>query len=175
MLLRMQMRTATDINPRETLQEAINRIQSIAAVHEVLSERGFRRVDILDLLGRVARGVVQSMAHSGLELALHIDGPTFDLPSQPATSLALVINELVQNAVEHAFEGRRQGNIWIELDHEPARWVIRVRDDGSGLTTNPDKHMGLKIVETLVREDLRGEFSLTSGAGAIATLRMPRS
>jgi len=140
----------------------------------VLSERGFRLVDVKDLLERVARGAVQSMAHPGLTMHLSVEGASFDLNSQPATSLALVINELVHNAVEHAFDGRSEGHIGITVDQEPAHWIIRVRDDGAGLIPNPGKHMGLKIVETLVKEDLHGEFSLTSEGGTLAILRVPR-
>lgn len=175
MLLRMQMRSARLVDAREVLQEAINRIQSIAAVHEVLSERGFRLVDIKDLLGRVAHGVVQSMARPGLEMHMSVEGISFDLPSQPATSLALVVNELVQNAVEHAFEGRKEGHIRIELSQENEDWVITVSDDGTGFNEGPGKHMGLKIVEALVTEDLHGKFELTSAAGTMAAIRVPRS
>jgi signal transduction protein with GAF and PtsI domain len=176
MLLRMQMRGVPQPEARSAFHEAINRIQSIAAVHEVLSERGFRLVDIRELLTRVAHGVAQNMATPGLRIEVNVDGASFALPSQPATSLALVVNELVQNAIEHGFEGRPAGHIAIELGQEPAHWVLTVRDDGVGLAAGSDKHLGLKIVETLVQEDLKGEFHLAAdAAGTTAIIRIPRA
>ena len=103
-----------------------------------------------------------------------MEGESFALPSQPATSLALVVNELVQNAVQHAFAGRDAGHIRLELGQEPGRWVIAVRDDGVGLPEAASRSLGLQIVRTLVSEDLRGELCLASGAGTTATVTLPR-
>lgn len=195
MLLRLQMSEVErrgEVSVREVLREAISRIQSIAAVHEMLSQKGFRQVDIKELLTRVARGVMENTARSELRLSLSVEGISFALPSQPATSLALVINELVQNAVEHAFVGRHEGRIWIELGEQPGRWVITVGDDGvgaspesTGTQASPQlaspygrasslRGLGLEIVETLVREDLRGEFSRVSDGGTVATISIPK-
>jgi signal transduction protein with GAF and PtsI domain len=174
MLLRLQMSAGREVAPQDVLREAINRILSIAAVHEVLSQKGFRLVDIKELLTRVAHGVVENMATSDLQVDVRVEGEAFALPSQPATSLALAINELVQNAMEHAFAGRVQARITIRLDQEPAFWVITVQDDGTGLPAGSPRHLGLEIVETLVVEDLRGEFCLTPGAGTTAVIKVPR-
>jgi signal transduction protein with GAF and PtsI domain len=174
MLLRLQMDEGLDPAARGVLHEAINRIQSIAAVHEVLSHRGLQLVDVKELLGRVATGVVQNMVRPGLKLDLSVEGEALTLPSQPATSLALVVNELVQNAVEHAYGGRTQGHIIIELDQEPGYWVVAVCDDGLGLPEGSTRQLGLQIVETLVVEDLRGAITLTRNGGTKATIRIPR-
>lgn len=194
-LLRLQMSEVGkggSLSVHEVLREAINRIQSIAAVHEALSQKGFRQVDIKELLARVARGVVENAARSELRLSLAVEGIPFVLPSQPATSLALVINELVQNAVEHAFVGRDQGRIWIELSEQPGQWIITVGDDGIGAarqaqgpgatvpgswTTSqeaPLQGLGLEIIGTLVREDLHGEFSRVLGNGTTARITIPK-
>ncbi len=174
MLLRLQMSGKKEISARDVLAEAINRIQSIAAVHEVLSERGFRLVEIRELLTRVAHSVVQNMTTEQLAVDIRVDGAEFALPSQPATSLALAVNELVQNAMEHAFAGRERGHISIQLEQEPDCWAITVQDDGIGLPEDSPQHLGLQIVEMLVVEDLHGELSLTQEAGTAAVIRIPR-
>jgi two-component sensor histidine kinase len=173
MLLRLQMRQGQEATVREFLNEAINRIQSIAAVHEVLSRKGFQLVDMKELLSRVATSVVENTAMPGLRVHLSVEGIQFALPSQPATSLALVINELVQNAVEHAFVGRTEGQITIKLDSESEHWVVVVWDDGIGLPEGSARQLGLQIIETLVVEDLHGQFSLASDGGTTATIRIP--
>ncbi len=174
MLLRLQIDQARQIPARDVLHEAINRIQSIAAVHEALSHRGLQLVDVKDLLTRVANGVVRNMAPPGMQLDLTVHGIPLTLPSQPATSLALVINELVQNAVEHAFTGRNHGQIDIEIVQEPEHWVIAVRDDGLGLPDGLVGELGLQLVEALVVEDLRGEIHFACQEGTTATIRIPR-
>jgi signal transduction protein with GAF and PtsI domain len=175
MLLRLQMGEPQEIDAPEVLGEAINRIQTIAAVHEALSQRGFRLVDIKTLLERVARGVVGSTANAAFQLRLNVEGISFALPSQPATSLALAVNELVQNAVKHAFASRDEGTITILLGQEPASWVVTVRDDGVGLPEGSAQRMGLQIVQALIVEDLQGRFELEVGAGTTATIRIPHS
>lgn len=174
MLLRLQMDEARDLPAADVLPEAINRIQSIAAVHEALSHRGLQLVDVKELLTRVARGVVENSLPPGFDLALSVEGESLTLPSQPATSLALVVNELVQNAAEHAFLGRKHGRIAIRISQEPTHWVIVVCDDGLGLPSVPSRRMGLQLVETLVIEDLRGEITITRDRGTTVTIRTPR-
>ncbi|MGQ9687029.1 MAG: GAF domain-containing protein [Thiobacillaceae bacterium] len=174
MLLRLQMTEGGELSARDVLHEAINRIQSIATVHEVLSHRGLQAVEVRDLLKRVVESVARNMASPQLQLAMQVEGEAFSLPSQPATSLALVINELTQNAVEHAFVGRERGSIHIVLGREGDNWLITVRDNGVGLPERPLPQLGLQIVETLVREDLHGSIQFARDEGTIATIRIPR-
>jgi signal transduction protein with GAF and PtsI domain/anti-sigma regulatory factor (Ser/Thr protein kinase) len=174
MLLRLQMSGGREVTAREVLHEAINRIQSIAAVHEVLSRKSFRRVDIKDLVNRVASAVLGSMSRPDQTIQVNVEGVEFTLPSQQATSLALAVNELIQNSVEHAFVGRKEGTIAIRLTEESSHWCITVQDDGVGLPEYTARQLGLEIVEMLIVEDLRGEFTLTRGTGTTAMLRIPK-
>jgi two-component sensor histidine kinase len=175
MLLRLQMGRGREVTAREVLHDAINRIQSIAAVHDILAQKGFRQIDVKELLTRVAHGVVQNMATPELNLQLRVEGVSFSLPTQPVTSLALVINELVQNAMEHAFVGRDQGCITVRFSQDPTHWIVTVLDDGVGLAGGSAQSLGLQIVETLVVEDLQGQFLLAVEEGTMATIKIPRS
>ncbi len=173
MLLRLQMSAERPISAREVLNESINRILSIAAVHEVLSHRGFRLVDVKEVLVRVGQAVVQNMRRPDLEIHFSVEGDDAALPSQAATSLALVVNELIQNALEHAFVGRSQGQISISLQRSGKDLVVEVRDNGVGLTGSLSSNLGLEIVETLVREDLHGDWALSGDNGTIARMTLP--
>jgi two-component sensor histidine kinase len=88
----------------------------------------------------------------------------------------LVINELLQNALEHAFVGQEQGTVTISLGRSPQHVIIEVSDDGVGLPRERPASTGLEIVETLVRDDLRGKLSFKNGQrGTQAIIRLPQS
>jgi two-component sensor histidine kinase len=109
-------------------------------------------------------------------IGIHVTGEAIVLPSKPATSLALVINELLQNALEHAFVEQEQGTVTISLGRSPQHFIIEVSDDGVGLPRERPASTGLEIVETLVRDDLRGRLTFKSGKrGTQAIVRLPQS
>jgi signal transduction protein with GAF and PtsI domain len=173
MLLRLQMSGDQHLSAKEVLNESVNRILSIAAVHEVLSQRGFRLVDVRDVLTRVGQAVAQNMQRPDLEAVVTVEGDEVALPSQAATSLALVVNELIQNALEHAFAGRDRGRVTVSLQSGEKELTVRVRDDGIGLADRSPGRLGLELVETLVVEDLQGEWSLAGNNGTTAQITIP--
>jgi two-component sensor histidine kinase len=176
MLLRLQVSAARGLRAEDVLLETINRILSIAAVHETLSEEGLRVVDVKNVLERVARSIEEMMSTAGRGIGITVTGDGLVLPSREATSLALATSELVQNAVKHAFVGRDRGRIQVHLQSGPEENAVMVEDDGvgSGQTQASSKGLGLKIVETLVGDDLKGRYESTaSPAGTRAMIRFP--
>jgi two-component system, sensor histidine kinase PdtaS len=176
MLLRLQMSTAGEARAEDVLAETINRILSIAAVHETLSEQGLRVVDVKNVLERATRAIGETMLTAGQDIAITVSGDRLVLPSREATSLALAASELVQNAVKHAFAGRSQGQIQVQLHTGPAESELLIADDGVGDARKPSRTpgLGLQIVETLVHDDLKGVFELTaSPVGTRALIRFP--
>jgi two-component sensor histidine kinase len=179
MLLRMQMSSAPDHPAAVVLPEAINRILAIAAVHETLSESGLRLTSIKTVLTQVADTVVQNLSPPNKDVRVTVMGHDVELPSQAATALALATNELIQNALEHAFVGRDTGMVAVELQQSEGMLTVSVTDDGLGfLDAGADaapSSLGLEIVRTLVTEDLKGCFSLApSNRGTQAVIRLPR-
>jgi two-component sensor histidine kinase len=176
MLLQMQGGQTADPALAEVLRASIGRILSIAAVHEVLSRQGFRLVDVKQVAERIVRLTSQNMVRPGLAAAISVEGEAILLPSRPATSLALVVNELLQNALEHAFAGRSEGRIRILFGRTPEGTLVEVEDDGVGFSQGaPSSQLGLDIVQTLVRDDLSGTIEFQSGAsGTRAVLHIPR-
>lgn len=174
MLLRMQEDRGADPAAGAILRSSNSRILSIAAVHEVLSKQGFRLVDVKDVAQRIVQLTAQNMVRPDLRVAIAVEGEAVILPSHPATSLALVINELLQNALEHAFPGREEGSVRIVLGRGPEGIVVEVADDGVGLAGETPESLGLEIVRTLVCDDLCGSLDFHSSAGGTRViLRLP--
>jgi signal transduction protein with GAF and PtsI domain len=174
MLLRMQAADGSGLTVQDVLQISVNRILSIAAVHEVLAGEGFRLVNVKDVTERIAAIVSQNMLRPDLQAEIVVEGEAMVLPSRSATAMALVINELVQNSLEHAFVGRASGQVRIVLGRSLEEWVVEVSDDGVGLPVGRPASLGLEIVETLVRDDLHGSLAFNSTAeGTQVVVRLP--
>lgn len=178
MILRLQMSSARDLRAEDILAETINRILSIAAVHEMLSDRGMSVVDVKDVLERVTRSIAETMLTGGRGITLTVDGDPLSLASREATSLALATSELVQNSVKHAFVGREGGNIRVILQSTETENKVIVEDDGVGdvKSLGAGRGLGLEIVQTLVKDDLKGKFEIASTAhGTQATISFPNT
>lgn len=180
MLLRLQARDVdrSAAASGEILHQTINRISSIAAVHEALSQEGLKLIEVKALIQQAALVATQNMLKPGQNIRVIIEGGDMRLPSQPATSVAIAVNELIQNALEHGFQNRTEGNVRVDLKSEAKDWLIQVVDDGVGLVEDSTKKsLGLEIVEALVMEDLHGQFTIASNGafGTCATVRIPRA
>jgi two-component system, sensor histidine kinase PdtaS len=179
MIMRLQLRDvrAQRLSTAEVLELNISRIQSIAAVHEVLSEKGFRLVDVREVLVRVARMTQQSMTLPHQTITIKVHGDELSLPSKAATAVVLVVNELLLNALEHAFHGREQGQVDISLGRSQQEHIILVRDNGRGFPPDLETQhgLGLEIATTLVTEDLQGHIKFNHlPNGAEISIRLPR-
>ena len=182
MLLRLQLGEGDQVDASEALRESINRILSIAVVHEMLSEKGFRLVDVKQVLEHVARTVTQNRLYPCKYLRVEVQGDEITLPSRSATALTLAVNELIQNALKHAFVGRKEGRVMVTLRHrppglrpeaQPEGFEVEVRDDGVGLPPDepPLRGLGLQIIDTLVSQDLGGQLRIERGEqGTCATI-----
>ena len=176
MLMRLQIPDADRLDTRDVLTTNIHRIHSIATVHEVLSEKGWHLVDVRDVLERIARATVQAVNAPNRTIAIDVLGESLTLRSQTATALALVVNELVQNAVEHAFAERINGTITVSIGRAAGTIYVRVRDDGIGISDNVSPGLGLEIAETLVSDDLEGTITYNRLAtGTEIEIAMPQS
>ena len=162
-LLRLQAR-AEHVDPRKALQDSVNRILAIAAVHEVLTEHREDDVDLGELVDRLRAMLVQGLVE-GKEITAELEPVA--LAGQQATALALVFTELFQNALEHGGE-----NVTIALAQRNGDVVLTITDDGGGVAGD-GAGTGLSIVRALVRDELRGTFELGSGGGTRARVVFP--
>jgi len=181
-LLRLQARRMDNESARLALEEAVRRVGSIAIVHEILSQAVEERVDfdeIIDPLGRM----VTEVSAVGSRVRVRRVGTFGVLPSESATALAMVLTELLQNAVEHGYDpgdAGPPGAIVLTARRLVGRLHVTVDDDGRGLPDDFDldasSSLGLSIVRTLVESELGGQLELgplPEGAGTRAALDVP--
>ena len=166
-LLRLQGRRVHPEAPRE-LQEATRRIAAIALVHETLSKESGQYVDFAGVAGRLIRMVSEGLLHPDAGTELRLSGDPGKLHSDLATPLAVVLVELIQNAVEHAFDDAG-GTVNVLMKREGDLLTMTVTDNGKGLPEGfgpGHKGLGLQIVSALVESELAGKFSYESEGGA---------
>ena len=162
-LLRVQAR-AGDVEPRKALDDSVNRILAIAAVHELLTDRRDDDVELDQLLDRLRAMLVQGLgAAKDVQVALE----PVSLPGHRATALALVFSELLQNALEHGGPTVR-----VELAQRNGDVVLAIADDGGG-AHDAESGTGLSIVRALVNDELRGTLSLVTDRGLRAEVVFP--
>jgi two-component sensor histidine kinase len=166
-LLRMQARRVTSDEARLVLDETLTRILSVAVIHEFLSSNSSNIINIKEVSYRIIHQFQQGMLSPDKQIELELAGEPIYLPARQATACALIINELVQNAVEHGFEHKQEGLVRVNLADSGDEVIIMVADDGDGV---PDdfqmeqaESLGLQIVKILVEEDLKGQIHLEKG------------
>lgn len=180
-LLRMQSRRMQTDEAKGALADAVNRILSIAVIHEFLSVQDTRTINLRDVAQRILTQTQTAVLDPSRPIQLSLNGPNIYLPARQATSCALVVNELLQNALEHGFGSRPDsvGSIVVTFQDEGSHIRLAVYDDGRGLPPEFDLNhvdsLGLRIVRMLVQEDLRGQFELVSNGGVSAIVRFPKT
>jgi two-component sensor histidine kinase/PAS domain-containing protein len=161
-LTRFEARRAQSAETKLALEELNNRIFAVAQVHEYLSSADSESIQLKEVSRKIAKQVRDSLLPKDSRISIEVEGDAVSLAPRQATACALIVNELVQNAVEHAFEGA-DGLIRIQLEDTPEGVRIAVVDNGRGLPPGFEwrhsQSLGLKIVHTLV-QDLRGELRL---------------
>jgi two-component sensor histidine kinase/putative methionine-R-sulfoxide reductase with GAF domain len=178
-LVRLEMHYSSYTRPEDALNDTLNRILAISSVHELLSRDDLDSVSIKKVAASIVHGTQQSVVPPGKNIHTTVEGDDFVLPLNKATSVALLLNELIQNAVEHGFKTLDGGSIRIRLLDEGDRFRVTVANDGErlpeGFAPRNRDSLGLSIVETLVRGDLSGAFTLENGPeGITATVVFPR-
>lgn len=175
-LLRLQSRRMTSPEARQALLESVGRISSIAAVHEILSQSGSGSLDFKEIATNIDTMIQRGLTQPDKNLEIVTLGASGQVPSPMATALALVLTELVQNAVEHAFEGRKTGKIVTKLERRGKTLNMTVIDNGIGLPEDFDlsrnSNLGLQIVDTLIVNELGGTWQMQSDDGTKVSIRV---
>jgi two-component system, sensor histidine kinase PdtaS len=190
-LLRLQARRLESAEAKEAIAESVRRIRTIALVHETLSRETGEDVSFSDIVRPLARLAEDGLQSPDRPVRFVVQGDGGRLPAIIATPLSVVLTELLQNAVDHAF-GKQAGVVVIQLLNSGSHLTVTVVDDGDGL---PDgfvlenaNGLGLSIVRTLVTTELGGTITMRSatpadlaaaglsdqaGIGTLVELRVP--
>ncbi len=178
-LLRLQARRTAIPEARRALAESVRRVNSIALVHETLSVSVAERVDLDELVDKVLPAIGDG-ATAESRAKVRRDGSFGTLPAELATPLVLVLTELVHNALAHAFEPGRAGEVVVTARRTASTLDVTVADDGRGLPPGFDVEtaggLGLQIVRTLLDSELGSVLQVRArpggGTEALITLSL---
>ena len=156
----------------------MNRIYGIAALHQLLSRQGTSPVNLHDLATEILDLLAASALPPEFCLKRQFSGDALLLPPSRCTNLALVVNELLLNAIEHAFPDRNAGTIGVDIRTGDGETTLTIFDDGVGLPQGFDpraaRSLGLHIVRTMVEDDLGGNITFSVHGGTRVEIRLPR-
>lgn len=152
----------------DALDVAIGRLRSMAALQDALAQ-GSHAVGLAALTTAVMRGVFDVFGASGA-VRYGVEGDA-TVSARAASAIAIVLNELVTNALKHA----DAHEVCVSIRDSDERLVLTIEDDGRGLPAHPPPGSGLTIARAVARNELSGELSFEPIAvGTRARLDMPR-
>lgn len=164
-VLNMEVRRAKSQEIKDVLQDTINRVLAISTTHELLLKRTDDEVNIRELIQNIIDNIMNySDKFQKVKIKVLIDD--FNVHSDISSSVAMVVNELLQNSIKHAFNNKLQGNISVRIQHEKSICKVYVDDDGDGFDVekiNP-KGLGISIVQAVVKDKLHGNFTIKSSS-----------
>ena len=195
-LLRLQARRLSSTEAKEAIAESVRRIRTIALVHETLSREPGEDISFIEIVRPLMRLVEEGLQSPDRPVSFVVRGDGGRMPAAVATPLSVVILELLQNAVDHAFpEGSKGGSVVVSLSYDDEALSVRVVDNGTGLkddlVLSKATGLGLSIVRTLVTTELAGTIEMrlalrsdgidaeiemaADGQGTVVDLRVPIS
>lgn len=176
-LLRLQMRRLDHPLVKDAFADSIRRILSMAMVYDVLANQSMDEVDLKELCAKIIELSFAGLCSQECKIDWRIVGISFILPSIQAATLSLMLNELISNTFKHAFAGRENGSIYLEIEDCGSEIQLQIKDDGVGFSPQMDEkgHLGLKIVKILAEEKLNGSFYIIKQQqGTCAVIRFPK-
>jgi PAS domain S-box-containing protein len=175
-LLNLEAQQIAEGQTRQILTESINRIRSMAMVHETLYQSdNMARIDFGEYVQSVTFGLMRSIHHSGIEVTVNVESVHLDIDR--AIPCGLIVNELVSNALKHAFPAGREGKVEVSLKMLPAGSVeLAVCDDGVGFPVGKPLDelttMGMTLVTSLIKQ-IQGRVALDANKGTRFAVTFP--
>lgn len=173
-LLTMQTRTITDPSARATMTSMLNRVEALGTVHRRLYQsRDVERFDVAAFAQDLADDLVRGSGRA--DVRLHLDLEAVEVPVEKAPPVALMLNELITNALKHAFARERSGRLTVSVRPDGHYVAIRVLDDGHGM---PEKatgsgSFGKRLIESLSRQLAASIAWHPANPGTRVELRLP--
>lgn len=178
-LLRLQAANASDEHLSMLLTESQSRIRSMALVHERLYQsEDFSSIDFGGYIQNLAQHLFHTYKHNADRVRLQIAVDHVFLDIDTAVPCGLLLNELISNALKHAFPGDREGKISIEMHPQNENIRLTIKDNGIGLPADFDinkiETLGLELIKTLTQQ-LQGTLELNQNHGTQFTVTFAQS
>jgi two-component sensor histidine kinase len=177
-LLRLQARQEDAKSLESALTETLGRIEAIAAVHELLSRDDLDHVDLRGLAETLVQHQQQSFILPGKTIEFSVRGDDVSLNTTQATQVALILNELIQNAISHGFKDTDSGEVHVTIEDTEGRIDLWASNNGDALPPEFDRakgRLGLQIIDNLARS-LGGSFTIEDRLGwTVAHVRFMRT
>jgi two-component system, sensor histidine kinase PdtaS len=173
-LMDMQERRETNPAARSALRAATARIQAVARMHDALQLNGSADAVNLGALIEKMCASLHEMAGDPLRVKVVVDAEAIDAPIRLAQPMVLAVNELVVNALRHAFPGERCGTISVALQCSDGELRVVIADDGTGLPADHSKSggFGMKLVHMMAAK-IGAKLHIESTKGSRFTLSAP--
>ncbi|MFL3012296.1 MAG: sensor histidine kinase [Acidimicrobiales bacterium] len=169
-LLRIQGRRLDSDEAQMALNESVRRIGAIAIVHETLAVSQEGEVTFGEVMRPLVELVKEGLSSPVKPISIEVSGDTGLLPSEVTTTLAVVVTELLQNALDHGFKAAlgefEDGRVDVVLSKNEEAVMVEVSDNGVGLPEGFDIEnnvgLGLTIVKTFIQQELEGSLNVVS-------------
>ncbi len=175
-LIRLQLGGTTNETAKGLLKVSLNRINSIASVHELLYKSNqFSSIDYNEYIQHLVDSLVKSMVDDKT-IEVEVEVERVHIPLVSAIPLGLLINEIITNSIKHAFPNERIGKVFLHLKRlEDKQILLRVGDNGIGIRNTTldnlsEDTLGLSLIENLA-EQLSGELHRSTIDGTVYELR----
>ena len=170
-ILSLQRRRTRSAEVRHILSESVNRVQGLAATHDLLAHEDVSEARVDDIVRKIVGVANANLRPPEKRIGWEVEPCPIVIPSRAVTILALVINEMISNAIKHGMVDRSEGMIAIHGCEEDGFVIVQVIDDGKGPVQEVSfddrsegyEGLGLSLIKNLIG-DLRGQFSLSRKA-----------
>lgn len=178
-LIRLEARQSSDLEDEARFKRLASRVEALALLYQALAkDTHSEEVDLGAYLSQIASAVMQAQATEGIRLDLRVDA--WPVSVNIAMPTGLVVNELMTNALKHAFQGREGGTVRLTCLVDDMGCKVEVADDGVGLppgTSWPVPGKLSALIVTTLRENAHAQLHVDSqpGRGVTVTIRFTRA
>ena len=179
-ILNIQRRRTSNEETKSVLADNISRINSLAAMHEIMMTSSTDKIELSDALEKQVE--LFKSIHEGIDqnIRYDYDGVEVMVPFEKAQAVSMIVNELMVNAVKHGFRDRKEGVIKVRLLEGESQATVMVFNDGEAFKDNTgnrrksDTGLGLDIVRGLTVDKLKGTYALeSSNMGTTVMISFP--
>lgn len=164
-ILNIQSRRSTHSETKKVLKETTNRILSISSIHEILTQNGLEeQISVQKIIQKIINNIKMLLKDNDKNIEILVEGDDLFVTSNKGTSIAIVVNELISNAAEHAFVERTEGKIVVNINRGNQFSSITVSDNGTGIEIDKENisNIGLDLVKLTVYNKLQGKIEFVT-------------